>query len=52
VEHRGWEALSEAQLREDCAQPGGYAAGAFATGWTRILAALAEAIDADTEGSA
>jgi uncharacterized protein YndB with AHSA1/START domain len=52
VEHRGWEALSEAQLREDCAQPGGYAAGAFATGWTRILAALAGAIDAETEGSA
>ena len=52
VEHRGWEALSEAQLREDCGQPGGYAAGAFATGWTRILAALAQAIDADTEGSA
>ena len=52
VEHRGWEALSEAQLREDCAQPGGYAAGAFATGWTRILAALARATESDTEGSA
>ena len=44
VEHRGWEALSEAQLREDCAEPGGYAAGAFATGWARILAALAAAV--------
>jgi hypothetical protein len=49
VEHRGWEALSEAQLREDCALPGGYAAGSFATGWTRILAALARAAEADTE---
>jgi hypothetical protein len=47
VEHRGWEALSEAQLREDCALPGGYAAGSFATGWTRILAALTQA--AETE---
>lgn len=49
VEHRGWEALSDAQLREDCALPGGYAAGAFATGWTRILAALTAAAEADTE---
>jgi hypothetical protein len=47
VEHRGWEALSEAQLGEDCALPGGYAAGSFATGWTRILAALTRA--AETE---
>ena len=47
VEHRGWEALSAAQLREDCALPGGYAAGSFATGWTRILAALTRA--AETE---
>ncbi len=45
VEHRGWEALSDAQLHEDCGLPGGYAAGAFATGWTRILAALARAAD-------
>ena len=41
---------SEAQLREDCALPGGYAAGSFATGWTRILAALAAA--AEPEGTA
>ena len=27
VEHRGWEALSDAQLAEDCALPGGYASG-------------------------
>jgi hypothetical protein len=52
VEHRGWEALSEAQIREDCALPGGYASGAFSTGWTRILGALARAAEADTEDSA
>jgi hypothetical protein len=51
VEHRGWEALSEAQLREDCALPGGYASGAFATGWSRILTALARAAEVDMEGS-
>jgi hypothetical protein len=45
VEHRGWEALSEAQLTEDCALPGGYAAGSFAAGWTRILAALTQAAE-------
>jgi Activator of Hsp90 ATPase homolog 1-like protein len=49
VEHRGWEALTEAQLREDCAQPGGYASGAFATGWSHILAALARAAEPETE---
>lgn len=48
VEHRGWEALTDEQLAEDCALPGGYTAGAYATGWTRILerlTALAEAPD-------
>ena len=30
VEHRGWEALSDAQLSADCALHGGYAGGAFA----------------------
>ena len=49
VEHRGWEALSEAQTREDCALPGGYAAGSFATGWIRILDALTRAAELDTE---
>lgn len=43
VEHRGWEALSEAQRAEDCAEPGGYAAGGFDRGWAAILGALAEA---------
>jgi hypothetical protein len=49
VEHRGWEALDDAQLREDCALPGGYASGAFSTGWSHILTALARAAEADTE---
>jgi Activator of Hsp90 ATPase homolog 1-like protein len=46
VEHRGWEALSEEQLREDCALPGGYRSGAYATGWARILASFARAAEA------
>jgi uncharacterized protein YndB with AHSA1/START domain len=38
VEHRGWEALSEAQLSADCALPGGgYAGGSYNRGWTMIL---------------
>jgi uncharacterized protein YndB with AHSA1/START domain len=43
VEHRGWERLSDEQLARDCALPGGYAAGAFARGWRRILDRLAAA---------
>jgi uncharacterized protein YndB with AHSA1/START domain len=46
VEHRGWEALSETQLSEDCALPGGYASGAYATGWAHILTQLAAAAEA------
>jgi uncharacterized protein YndB with AHSA1/START domain len=45
VEHRGWDALSEAQLAEDCALPGGYASGGYATGWARILTQLAVAVE-------
>ncbi len=37
VEHRGWEALSDAQLSEDCALPGGYSSGAYSEGWAIIL---------------
>lgn len=44
VEHRGWEALSDEQLAEDCALPGGYAGGSFDRGWTRILACFAQAL--------
>jgi Activator of Hsp90 ATPase homolog 1-like protein len=43
VEHRGWEALSEDELRAACALPGGYAGGAFAQGWAVILGRLADA---------
>jgi len=41
VEHRGWEALTEDQLREDCAAPGGYRSGAYSRGWAFILSRLA-----------
>jgi hypothetical protein len=41
VEHRGWEALTPEQLREDCAAPGGYEAGRYAQGWTHILGVFA-----------
>ena len=40
VTHRGWEALSDEQLGADCALPGGYAGGAYATGWALILGRL------------
>jgi uncharacterized protein YndB with AHSA1/START domain len=53
VEHRGWEALSDAQAAQDCAQPGGYASGGFDRGWATILAALAAAADDESrEGDA
>jgi len=40
VTHRGWEALSDEQLGADCALPGGYAGGAYVTGWALILGRL------------
>jgi hypothetical protein len=43
VEHRGWEALTDEQLAEDCALPGGYRSGAYSQGWETILACLARA---------
>ena len=43
VEHRGWERLTEEQLAQDCALPGGYAGGSYREGWTRILGRLAAA---------
>lgn len=46
VEHRGWEALSDAQLAQDCALPGGYHSGAYSKGWTTILASFAHAVGA------
>jgi len=44
VEHRGWEALTDEQLAQDCALPGGYASGAYVTGWTTILQCATDAI--------
>jgi uncharacterized protein YndB with AHSA1/START domain len=44
VEHRGWEALTDAQLSQDCALPGGYSSGGYATGWQQILARFAAAL--------
>jgi hypothetical protein len=44
VEHRGWEQLTDEQLAEDCALPGGYRGGAYREGWARILRCLAAAI--------
>lgn len=51
VEHRGWEALSDEQLRQNCAAPGGYSSGAYSRGWAHILAVFAEAADADARPS-
>ncbi|ROS43310.1 SRPBCC domain-containing protein [Amycolatopsis thermoflava] len=45
VEHRGWEALSDEQVRASCALGGGYAGGAFTEGWARILGRLTEAAE-------
>lgn len=49
VEHRGWEALSDEQLSEACALPGGYAGGVFSAGWDQILARLAAAAETTAE---
>lgn len=43
VVHSGWEKLSEQELTEDCALPGGYPDGSFDKGWTLILGQLAAA---------
>jgi Activator of Hsp90 ATPase homolog 1-like protein len=44
VEHRGWERLTDEQLAEDCALPGGYLGGSYTKGWARILGCLAAAL--------
>jgi uncharacterized protein YndB with AHSA1/START domain len=46
VEHRGWEALTEAQLREDCGAPGGYSTGSYDHGWQLVLDSFAAALAA------
>jgi uncharacterized protein YndB with AHSA1/START domain len=43
--HSGWEKLSDDQLAEDCALPGGYLGGAFDKGWAIILGKFAEAAE-------
>ena len=46
VEHRGWEALSEADLSRECALPGGgYQGGSYNRGWTMILSSFADALE-------
>ena len=47
VEHRGWEALTDAQLSAACALPGGYTGGAFDRGWAAILGRFAAALTPD-----
>ena len=39
-------ALSDAQLSQDCALPGGYASGGYHQGWTTILNCLTVAVEA------
>ena len=51
VEHRGWEALTEAQLAEDCALPGGYTSGAYSQGWATILACLDRAVAGESSAA-
>lgn len=46
VEHRGWEALDDAELSADCALPGGYTGGSFSQGWATILGAFAATVGA------
>ena len=48
VEHRGWEALTEEQLGEDCALPGGYSSGGYAIGWARILGCFAATLGTES----
>jgi MFS family permease len=52
VEHHGWEALTEEQLAQDRALPGGYSSGAYSQGWATILACLDRAVAGSTTASA
>lgn len=49
VEHRGWEHLTEEQLGEDCAAPGGYRSGAYSTGWQLALERFAQSVESATD---
>lgn len=44
LEHQGWESLTEEQLSEDCAAPGGYASGAYGRGWALVLDRFAASV--------
>ena len=44
VEHRVWEHLTEDQLGEDCAAPGGYRSGAYSEGWLLVLERFARSV--------
>jgi len=52
VVHSGWEKLSDEQLAEDCALPGGYLGGAFDKGWAAILRRLADAAEETVSATA
>ena len=45
VEHRGWEKLTEQQLREDCSAPGGYSTGSYDHGWKLVLDSFASSVE-------
>jgi uncharacterized protein YndB with AHSA1/START domain len=45
VVHRGWEKLTEEELRRDYALPGGYRSGGYSVGWRQILDRLADALN-------
>jgi uncharacterized protein YndB with AHSA1/START domain len=49
VEHRGWEALTDEQLAQDCALPGGYLGGSYSSGWARILSRAAAVLGAQEQ---
>jgi hypothetical protein len=44
LEHRGWDKLSNDELKAACALPGGYLGGAFREGWQRILGCFVDAV--------
>lgn len=48
LEHRGWENLTEAELGEDCALPGGYRGGSFHRGWEIILGCFVDAVQSSS----
>jgi hypothetical protein len=50
VEHRGWDRLTDEQLAADCAEPGGYQAGGYDTGWDLVLESFARATHASLTG--